>query len=138
MKRAKLNKENKVRLVKDKLYINDIQYVPRPNQSRKSSTDYQSQNQTYQFRKSYTMGYRNQDYNKPQSPNKNYTRGRIFERSKTSTNNMGSYQQPRSNFSDTPIDFTTPNRFGALLNETLNQTVLNRGKTKHPPHWTLK
>ena len=134
MKRAKLNKENKVRLVKDKLYINDIQYVPKQNQSRKSSTEYQSQNQSYQFRKSYTTGYRNQDYNKPQSPNKNYTRGRIFERSKTSTNNMGSYQQPRSNFSDTPIDFTTPNRFGALLNENFesNRSESRKNKASSP------
>ena len=81
MKRAKLNKENKVRLVKDKLYINDKQYVPKANQSRKVLVDNQSQHQTSQFR-SYITGYRNQDYNKQQPPNKNYTNGRIFERSK--------------------------------------------------------
>ena len=130
MKRAKLNKENKVRLVKDKLYINDKQYVLKPNQSRKALTDYQSQHQTY----IYTTGYRIQDYNKQQSPNKNYTKGRIFERSKTSTNNMGSYQQNRPNYSDTPIDFTTPNQLCALLNENFesNRSELRKTKASSP------
>ena len=47
---------------------------------------------------------------------------------------MGSYQQPRSNFSETPIDFTTPNRFGALLNENFesNRSESRKNKASSP------
>ena len=47
---------------------------------------------------------------------------------------MGRYQQQRPNYSDTPIDFNTPNRLCALLNENFesNRSESRKNKASSP------
>ena len=55
---------------------------------------------------------------------------------------MGSYQQPRPNYSNTPIDFTTPNQLCALLNENFesnrSESRINKASSPLDSEVTLK
>lgn len=60
MKRAKLNKENKVRLVRDKLYINQQEFIPKRNNNENQTSGANQQNQSYGQRSRdirYHQGY---------------------------------------------------------------------------------
>ena len=115
MKRARANEQNKVRLVRDKLYINNVEFVPskETNQQKRVQVRYeQSSNYSGQ-----TDGRRRRNYHTPsigssQRPNtgsSNYSyASRVFQRS----SNDNARNTPKS----TNSTAKTRNRFEALSN----------------------
>lgn len=106
MRNAKRNPDNKVKLVKDKLYINDQLYSPTERQNIKSNNDTKRYEQDDRF---------NRD---------NFNKGRIFYQSRKLERNQGQY-----------ANFTTPNRYSVFSETDTTQdrwthSRIQRGKKK--------
>lgn len=118
MKRARANKHNKVRLVKDKLFINDVQYIPDTdiNAVQPKFANRQN-NRTFE-----TRHFQNTSYNRysqrgssrgyPRGYSQSYQKGRTFNRS----TNRGSFNAwtPRSSYAEKTISFASPNIYANL------------------------
>ena len=96
MKRARENKQNKVRLVRDRLYINNAQYVPRLTQNPdniKNRDTYQqrhagSRNQWYE-NQSYSTESNSSSRENGSRTNKGYnSRSRVYHRSSNQKTQM--------------------------------------------------
>lgn len=118
MKRARANKQNKVRLVKDKLFINDVQYFPKTDTNDGESKFPKRQNdRTFENRQFQNTSYNNNNqrgqirgYSRGYS--QSYQRGRTFNRS----SNRGSFNAwtPRPSYAEKTISFNSPNIYNNL------------------------
>ena len=126
MKRAKLNKENKVRLVRDKLYINQREFIPKRNNNENQTSAANQQNQSYGQRSKDTRYHqrgqrldqqnRRTEYGSNNSPaGESFVGGRTFYRNRN--RQRPSPNRPiQSTESMRNVDFTLPtaNRFDVL------------------------
>ena len=122
MRYYKKDKQNKVRLVRDKLYINDIEYIPEDDanttQNKRHTTDMNVQRRTYNHqtdRQMSTSQRNNQRSNHGYPQNKTIYSQRIFRPSYSATllNNGARPKQRTSNISQrgTNSEIQTSNRF---------------------------
>ena len=131
MKRAKENKSNKVRLVRDRLFINNSEYLPTENiteQQNENRSNYQARKHEKQARWDYTyQSVRGQG--KPQQNG----RSRVFTRS-----NMRSQYDKRSH---RMLDFTLPptsNRPDMPLNNDRTESRKKKASSPVDSDQTLK
>lgn len=129
MKRAKLNKENKVRLVRDKLYINQREFIPKRNNNENPTSAANQQNQSYGQRSRdirYHQGYqqnRRTEYGSSYPPaGESFVGGRTFYRNRN-RQRPSSNRPPQSTESTRNVNFTLPtsNRFDVLTERSDQQ-----------------
>ena len=135
MRKARQNKQNKVRLIKDKLYINNIQYIPEDIEGDSENDQIQNPNakvrQNYQSRDFPNRNYQNHQRPRSWETPRDFPRGRTFKRSA----NRGRYNNgwaPRKPFVGKAVNFASPNMYAHLPrdDDLMNMT----GKIKHLPH----
>ena len=141
MKRARENKQNKVRLVRDRLYINNAQYVPRLTQNPdniKNRDTYQqrhagSRNQWYE-NQSYSTESNSSSHENGSRTNKGYnSRSRVYHRSSNQKNANGSeYRQPKQTYAEKVSNYTvsTSNRFSMLMSREENTRSRESSETR--------
>lgn len=129
MKRARANEQNKVRLVRDKLYINNVEFVPSklPNQQKRVQVRYeQPSNYSGQTDGRRRRNYHTSANSSSQSPNagsSNYSyASRVFQRS----SNAGVKITPKS----TNFTVQTRNRFEGLSNHDDNSVQCSDTRKK--------
>ena len=129
-KRARADsKQNKVRLVRDRLFINGSEYVPPPIKDRQQ---YEGQGErTQRAGRSYNV--RDQWHHQG---TKTYT-SRVFQRSTKPTHNASRFQnspKPTHNAPAKFIDFSSYNKYGVLAEESpMDRSESRKNKANSPP-----
>ena len=129
-KRARADsKQNKVRLVRDRLFINGSEYVPPPIKNRQQ---YEGQGErTQRAGRSYNV--RDQWHHQG---TKTYT-SRVFQRSTKPTHNASRFQnspKPTHNAPAKFIDFSSYNKYGVLAEESpMDRSESCKNKANSPP-----
>ena len=133
MKATRANKNNKVRLVRDKLFINNVQYIP-PTDSNENldvrpktyRTSYQHRNTTHAF----SNNYADNTYRYHRS-----TRAENDAESRRSYNSRHVYASRTRTTHNPNENIWTPNRFdplsGVIANESVS-TITPKGSRKNP------
>ena len=131
MRKAKQNKQNKVRLVKDKLYINDIQFIP--EDAEYESENYQTLNSNPRRSNHYqSRDPRNRDYQHKSgtwNTPRDYQRGRTFTRS-SHRGPPNRRWAPRQPYVGKPADFQSPNIFMNLPEDDDNTSMTGRSESR--------
>ena len=131
MRKAKQNKQNKVRLVKDKLYINDIQFIP--EDAEYESENYQTLNSNPRRSNQYqSRDPRNRDYQHKSgtwNTSRDYQRGRTFTRS-SHRGPPNRRWAPRQPYVGKPADFLSPNIFMNLPKDDDNTSMTGRSESR--------
>lgn len=141
MKKARRDPNNRVRLVRDKLYINNRQFILESedeqndfeaNKRVKSGQKYQQNKNTHSesHKRPYTINGK-QPYSRDQQPNKrsgNYTKRRyVYQSAKSRVQQIGTFQTPQTikvKNSARSVDFVLPtsNRFETLAQSKQNMS----------------
>ncbi|MEW8544668.1 MAG: hypothetical protein AB2693_14170 [Candidatus Thiodiazotropha sp.] len=136
MKRARENKQNKVRLVRDRLYINNSQYVPRSNQNADNAYNrggYQQRYQRYE-NQSYSVESNSSVRENGARSSKGYnSRSRVYHRSSNQTHANGSgYRQQKQSYAAKVSNYSvsTSNRFSMLMNKEGNPHSRDNSETR--------
>ena len=117
MKKGRENKENKVRMVRDRLFINDNEVAPQqpPNLYQPKQLS---------FRQSSCSEQRFQRTDRPTYPGHIPQRTRVFTTTKTSD------QKSLFQSNSTASDVRTPYRFAALFNERGDDEILTQTESR--------
>ena len=110
MRKARQNKQNKVRLVKKKLYINNIQYI-----------------------QEYITNYQNHQRPRSWETPRDFSRDRTFKRSA----NCGRYNNgwaPRQTFVGKAVNFASPNMYTHLPRYDDLVNTAGRSENRHLSH----
>ena len=130
MRRAKQNKENKVRLVKDKLYINNIQFIPDDVEYENEQIQNQNSIASYQYQH---RDPRNRDYQRRsrawETP-RDFQRGRTFTRSSHRGGRPYSKGTPRQTYGGKSVNFESPNIFTNLPRDSDNMSMAGRSESR--------
>ena len=146
-KSARQNPNNKVRLVRDKLFINGEQHIPNPTVEQQRFQTNNQQNNAYRQQRTrqqnttyigqrfnqqppvYTGGNTNFSHDQPQ-----YT-SRV-QRSAESSSSWNFPVRPRESQQQSSVnahtqnDFRTPNRFGPFMGDSMGERISAAGKQK--------
>lgn len=132
MNKAKQNKENKVRLVKDKLYINGKEYIPETTETDSDTETKQYPNPMNKFSKrsrgSSNYGYQRSYQNQTGTP-RGYARGRTFKRS-MNQDQFISGRRPRQTYAEKAVNFESPNLYSHLSDDRSNETIFGRCESR--------
>ena len=129
MRKAKQNKQNKVRLVKDKLYINDIEFIPEEteNESETEQTQDTIPKTRYQSRDSQNRGYPS---NRSAHVPRGYSRGRTFTRSRPNRGRFNHQWAPRQTHLGRTVNFESPNMYMHLPRDDDSESMSGRSESR--------
>lgn len=140
MKQARRNKENKVRLVRDKLYINNVEY----KQNHERSAQRNANPHTFVRRSNFRSrgSYRNNELNQENSSSRDnnintnnaYTKSRVYQRSSYKNVQHQAYQRPaKQGDAAKTLNFSVPtvNRFSGLVHHGGNVSDRDSDSRKH-------
>ena len=117
MKKARENKENKVRMVRDRLFINDNEVAPQQPPNLHQPKQLSSRQNSYREQ-------RFQRTDRPTNPGQIHQRTRVFTATKTSD------QKSLFQFNNTASDVRTPKRFAVLFNERGDDEILTQTESR--------
>ena len=131
MRKARQNKENKVRLVKDKLFINDIQFIPEnpEYESENEQTKNPNYSDNYQYRPRGSRDWNYQRGARSRGIPRDFQRSRTFTRSTRGGRPHGRWA-PRQTFVERTPNFESRNMFTNLPIDDDNASMSGRSESR--------